>query len=1094
MLSDQTIDLLNGLSLAEVMRNKGYSVDHQTSTCIFYRCPFHQETSGSFSVDKFPKNGQKYAGFNCYSCGKSNDSKGFGAIMLQQKLMELHGEKVDFPQVTNQLAKDFNLVIEGDYKNGFFHRMKRVDPQEEISFNLKEFPLNNAELRALGCQSVPIFRRSRSDNGETIETAARDDQGEVIYKYSFGNGFYSSYGNGNNFDSHLLQKMFNLYSVDSYTTPERADKDGVLNSYQVSATDSYPIFLFKYQDEKGWWARKYEPYFRETTGKDGRKGANHKFTWWYEGDRRRDDLRGQLYGDADVMRALKTGEVSSSDGEGHPVTEVSRKVDAKRKDVKVFQRIVICSGPRDAINVYFHSNAHVVFPHSESVELSKATIDSLFKIAANVYVLYDIDKTGIRQMHNLALKYVEVKVVYLPEDLATQHNPRTGKACKDAEEFFNFYPAMMRRNEKLAGISVNHYFNDLLITSKRMRFWDIQYQSKKDEDEERFTIKKYTLNFDNMAQFLSANGFYKYTDEARNTKFVRIQNNIVDVVDESQALSVAKEIMKDFLKYNSNYYNEDLSNAISTQKRVGRDTMSNIKEIKLDFMSWGKDFEYFFFRNCSVKVTKDSIEMVDYINLPFHVNREAIIDYDYRPEHTPLFHIKENPDYRFEVKRHEERMADRRMTEEDIAKENANFIAYERLNRFKLSFTIDLKEMAPSVQYLFDTCRIHWEKEQLGLALTPDEIQRQNMHFVNKVALLGYILSRYRTGAMQQMGGMTDYKVVDEGKSSGGTGKSLMRDLFELVRKVCYIPGQSFKRKENMGKNFQEFRNTVHSLCFIDDLREETVGEDFYNSTENLTVKTLYNDEYTLPKAITPKIFTTFNKMSFDLSVPSTARRLFLGMASDYYHPCNYSGTISESSPFTKFGKDIIKEATDSEHNQSVFLMLQCCQFYLGLQESLIPPMEKDGMMRILQSSIRDASFIEWANLYFNNPWHFCRPLAIQDIVINYLEYRGEEVTTISIRKNYEDVMSKMNLYCKNMNYVMNPPIVYRADNGSKYPRHNAWKTIMVNDRPSNRPRERTHTRCCLFYRMGDVPKSQKEILPCPDTDVEKEEERDYNT
>lgn len=1084
--------MLHNLPLPEVMRNNGFSPDRQTVSCVFYRCPFHNERNGSFCVDKFPKKGQAYAGFNCFVCGETAGSKGYGAIMLQQKLLERAGEKSDFISAANRLARDFNLVLEGDYKNGFFHRMKRVDAQTELSFETKEGSFSNAELRALGCQSYPLYRRDYDESGEGIEVAERGEDGEVLYKYSFGKDFYRSSCKGNNFDSRVLQERFNLYALDSYTTPARVGEGGAMYSYRVSATSSYPIFLFQYKDEKGWWARKYEPYFKESTDKDGRKGANHKFTWWYEGDRRREDLRDMLYGDNDVMRALSTGEISSSDGDAHPVIEVERKTGKgdklRRNYVKVFKRIVICSGPRDAISVYFHSDAHVVFPHSESVEIPRYTMEKLFEIASSVYVLYDIDKTGIRQMNRLALKYVDLRVVYLPDDLGTQVNPRTGKSCKDAEEFFNFYPAVMRKNERLAGVSVNHYFNDLLVTAKRMRFWDTQYQSKRDVDDERFKVIKYTLNFDCMSQFLSANGFFRYIDEGGTTKFVRVQNNIVDVVDEGQALAVAKEIMKDFLRYNSRYYTEDLSNAISTQKKIGRDTMANIRPIRLNFMSWGKDFEYFFFRNCAVKVTKDSIEPVDYINLPFHVNRNAILDWDYHAERTPLFEIVENPEYAAERERHEQRMADKRMSEDELAKETTHFIAYKRLFRFHLRFPDDINNMPPCVQYLYDTSRIHWRKEQMGMALTDEERQRQDMHFVSKVAAIGYVLSRYRTGTMQQLAAFTDYSVVDEGKSSGGTGKSLLRDFFGLVRKVCFIPGKGFKKKENMAKNFQEFQDTVDSLFFIDDLREDIASDEFYNVTENITVKTLYNNEVTLPKERTPKIFVTMNKMSFDLNEDSTARRVFLGMVSDYYHAGNYSGTVRPCSPYTKFGKDIIKEATEEEQNRSIQMMLQCCQFYLGLQESLIPPMEKDGLMRIIYSSIKDAVFIEWANKYFANPLHFSRPLSLQEIVMDYLDHRGEEITGTNIKRNRSETLKKLNLYCLNMQYSMNPPIVFRSDQNSNYPRHYAWETDFEHDRPVALPRQRRFTRCCFFYRIGEEPKSVDEILKCPETDIEMEE------
>lgn len=1088
MISEQIVNQLNELPLTDVMRNNGYAIDHQTARCVFYRCPFHHETDGSFSVEKYPNKGNDYAGSHCYGCKEGN---AFGAITLQTKLLERAGEEFDFPAVVKRLAKDFNLIIDGDYMNGFFHRMKRVGGQPEISFKEKSGAFTNAELRAIGCQSVPLFRRDRKEDGEQVETAIRDEQGEALYKYSFGADLYTAAGRAGNFDSRVLAEQFNLTSLDSYTTPQRTGKDGKAESFHVLATDSYPVFLFRYQDEQGWWARKYEPYFRETLDKDGRKNPNHKFTWWYEGDRRRDDLRNHLYGNADVMRAIQTGEVVSSDPKGHPTKEVRVKIGEKKKDVQKFERIIICSGPRDAINTYFHSNAHVVFPHSENAPISTAMINKLFQIALNVYVMYDIDKTGLKNMNELALKHVDLKVIYLPEDLITQQNTRTRKACKDAEEFFNFYPAVMRKNERLSKISVNHYFNDMVITSKRMRFWDEQIKDKKDKDDFEFTVSKFTINFDSMAQFLSANGFFKYLDESRTTKFVHVRNNIVDVVDESQALSVAKEIMKDFLTYNSNYYSEELSNAISTQKRVGRDTMSNIKEIKLNFVSWGKDFDYFFFRNCAVRVTKDGIDPVDYVNLPFHVNRASILDHDFRPEHAPLFEVVENPEYRIELQHHEQRMADKSITEDELNKENAHFIAYKRLYRFKVRFPQAMDTMPPCVQYLYDTCRLYWKKEAIGLPLTAEERQRQDMHFVSKLGAIGYVLSRYRTGMMQQMAVFTDYSVVDEGKSCGGTGKSLIYDFLSLVRNVHLILGRSLKKKENMAKNFQEFRDTVHSLCFIDDLRADIAGDEFYNVTENITVKTLYNNEMTIPKERTPKIFVTTNKMSFDLSEDSTARRIFLGMMSGYYHPANYSGTIPLLTPGIKFGKDIIKDATEDEKNQSIYMMLQCCQFYLGLQESLIPPMEKDGLMRIMFSSIKDAVFIEWANEFFMNKWHFLRPIALKEMVASFLEHKGEEVTTISVKKNTGDVIDKMKLYCENLQYTINPSIVFRAEKNPTYPRYYAWVTPYVNDRPTKEPRFKEHTRCFFFYRMGEEPKTLKEILQCPDTDLEKEEEKE---
>lgn len=1093
MISDKTIDMLNSLPLTEVMRNNGYAISSQTARNAFYRCPFHQETNGSFCVSKSAPKGQRYASFHCFVCSKENNSEGVGAILLQQRLLEKAGEKYDFLSAVNRLAKDFNLIIDGDYKNGFFHRARKVQPQDSWSYQVREGGFTPSEMRALGCQVQPAFSPAIGRGEDAKQAAILDEQGNNRLRYSFNPDYYR--GNGAApFDTVQLTRMFNLYPLKTYTTPAKPDSDGVLNSYEVKSTDGYPVFMFRYEGEHGWWARKYEPYFKETTDADGRRQPNYKFTWWYENGEKPEGFFQEIYGDNDVMRALQTGKVESSDPEGHPLVNVERKkiVDGRsqREWKDVFSRIVICSGPRDAINVYFHSDAHVVFPHSESVELSKKIIDKLFEIAREVFVLYDIDRTGIKAMNRLALKYVDMKVIYLPEDLATRHNPRTGKACKDAEEFFNFYPSVMRNDEHLQHLTINRYFADLMKTACRMRFWDVQFQSKKDEDESRFLVKKYTLNFDNMAQFLSANGFYKYTDEADTTKFVRISNNIVDVVEENQALSEAKEIMKNFLRYNSQYYCEELSNAISTQKRIGRDSMSGIKKVELNFRSWGKDFDYFFFRNCAVKVTPDSIDTVDYIDLPFHVNRKAIIDFDFYPQNAPLFTIEENPEYLARKELNERRLQDKSLSESDRRREDAEFIAYQRMYRYFLNFPKEMDKMPLCIQWLYDTGRIHWRKEALGMALTAEEKQRQDMHFVCKVALMGYMLSRYRTGTMQKMGVVTDYSVPDECKNSGGTGKSFFRSFFEMVRKVCYIQGQSLKKKENMAKNFDKFHYTVDSMVLIDDLREDVVGKEFYNITDNITVKTLYHDEMTLPREATPKIFVTMNKFPFDMSEGSTSRRIILAMQSDYYHDEDYSGQLRKFTPQTKFGKDIILEATEEERNEAVYMMLQSCQFYLGLQDSLIPPMERDGQMRILYSAIKDQMFIDWANRFFASEWHWKRPIAVQEMAMSLLEHRGEPVTKPNIAGIRKELLEKMQAYCFNMQYTMNPRIVYGNDKNSKEPRRYAWVTEFIDDSHYKKDRIRESVRCCYFYKLGEEPKDTSEILKCPDTDEEMEERR----
>ena len=201
-IPQETVDKLNQIPLTLVMENNGYTISHRTESEAFYVCPFHNEKDASFKVDLFPKNTKKRGpaslpGFQCFGCGAS----GWGALMLQAALSRKKLDK-DFrfvaeelsrignidleDEAVDSLAKQGNLVIGGDHKNGFFHRARIIAPQDEFSFEAKETFSRN-DLRAIGCQVQQAFRRNWLLEGTSD---AVTDNGEAVWKYSFEKSFY----------------------------------------------------------------------------------------------------------------------------------------------------------------------------------------------------------------------------------------------------------------------------------------------------------------------------------------------------------------------------------------------------------------------------------------------------------------------------------------------------------------------------------------------------------------------------------------------------------------------------------------------------------------------------------------------------------------------------------------------------------------------------------------------------------------------------------------------------------------------------------------------------------------------------------------
>ena len=126
-------------------------------------------------------------------------------------------------------------------------------------------------------------------------------------------------------------------------------------------------------------------------------------------------------------------------------------------------------------------------------------------------------------------------------------------------------------------------------------------------------------------RWLESNGFYKYyPDGADGFVFIRVENNLIDNTTEDKLKDfVLNELLKisefkvyEFLASNSKYFKEDYLNLLDN--------------IKVEFKEDTIDTGYIYFRNCAVKVTPKSKEIIDYIDLGGFVWKKHIIDYEFK--------------------------------------------------------------------------------------------------------------------------------------------------------------------------------------------------------------------------------------------------------------------------------------------------------------------------------------------------------------------------------------------------------------------------------------------------------------------------------
>lgn len=233
-----------------------------------------------------------------------------------------------------------------------------------------------------------------------------------------------------------------LKPLDYYITA--ANKKG--KSYKISGNDNYPMYFYDYGKtgaDGHTWGKIYQPL------------GDVRFL--YFGQKPEDFF----FGDRDFLAAYAKAKKGIYPGQVEADDEGGEEVQMKWK------QLIICSGPSDALNVRgADAGYHVCWPNSETAELTEYQMGLLSQLAENIYILYDIDDTGIANMYKTALRYLDLKIIQLPNELKN-YRDRKGKPCKDAKDFFVHF----RRPE-----NQNPYklFSDLVKLSGGLKFWTVK--------------------------------------------------------------------------------------------------------------------------------------------------------------------------------------------------------------------------------------------------------------------------------------------------------------------------------------------------------------------------------------------------------------------------------------------------------------------------------------------------------------------------------------------------------------------------------------------------------------------------------------------
>lgn len=684
------------------------------------------------------------------------------------------------------------------------------------------------------------------------------------------------------------------------------------------STENYPIFMRECVVEEGGGERAEVKFYKIYEPLNPDKGF--RFSYHPAGGKPKEYING-LHELKTLWRKLNADEEAAfyrdPANEGKPYREQKLK------------EAFICSGERDSLCCHSMGYSPLWF-NSETYRLSEAEYKEVMKYVEVLYNIPDLDSTGVRKGRKLALRFIDIHTMWLPQNLM-QYRDNRGRPRKDLRD----WQELRDRRSDFAG---------LMALAMPAKFWTERTNHKTG-------AVTYDIDTECLYNFLRLNGFYTlHDDNIKEARYIHVQGNIVREVK-----------AKDLRRFISEWAEErclprPVRNLIHNSPRLSDSALDNMREVTLDFTNYTPTTQLFFFPGKTIEATPTGlVEHNGGDGLDRYVWQENVLDH--RVTLMPPM---------FEVER-----------------------SVSPTGEARFGVRVIDSESSPLFGYVINTSRVHWRKELEynfaerdaseaeayhrahkfcinGEGLTPDERHEQEQNLVSKLFTIGYMLHHYKSPSRAWAPMAMDNKIGEDGECNGRSGKSFLFKALSLFMKTVKLSGRNAKLMDNPHVFDQVTQHT--DFVLVDDCDRHLDTGAFYDLiTSDMTVNPKNNQSYTIPFEQSPKFGFTTNYVPRDFS-PSTEARLLYLVFSDYYHQRTEGNDYLESRSIRDdFGRDLISSSYKEEDwNTDINFFMQCCQFYLSMCQESIKPMPPMG--NILKRKFKadmGTNFEEWANVFF---------------------------------------------------------------------------------------------------------------------------------
>lgn len=751
-------------------------------------------------------------------------------------------------------------------------------------------------------------------------------------------------------------QKYNIFSVKSYSWLIALKKDDNPNTpreYRDVGTKSssafYPIFALI---EKG---KEYDyevspGKIEKRTNKDfvkimQPKDANARFR--YFGYKPQDHIFGI---DQFLKMPKPKKEIAQKDEDGKVVTDDDGNIIYDKVDAKKHERLFICCGERDSLNVA-SLGAPVVWFNSETAQISEIQIKSLYKQTEEIIYIPDMDYTGIEAASKLALEFIDIRIAWLPKQLTN----RTGWSGKPLKDFTDWMKVTFNPADH-GTANIMRAFNILVNNGMTSKFWS--ESQKVNKDGIPYGPKTYNINHINAFHFLKLNGIHKVVNPNNDEHifYVKQSGHVISNITPDKIKSMFVDFVKEKrAKYGLGHFPDSLLNMLYSTEAVSDKKLTGLDVKKFNMGDCSPTSQYFFFEDYVWNITKDKIENIKNTKGVF-CKEENLINNKVKQQRVnsrEVGNVNIDEDY-FEVKK--DRDGNNRLT---IKEHNCDFLNYI-INASRVHWKDEVKGMEKSEVEKY-------QKENKNLLqggkgkLTQEQIIEQEGHALNKLYAWGYMLHSYKDDSKAWMVHGMDNEIVDDSKSFGRSGKSLLfhKAMF-IFKESLYIGARNPKVMENEFL-FNNVTDQTKYILFDDADKYFPIKRLFTWVTGDLNVNVKNRDPFVIPFFNSGKFAYTTNFAPSDLD-PSLMSRLLFVAYSDWYH--GLSDEFFEYKPGHDFGYNFFRDWDNVQWAKYINLAAQALKLFLGNQKIEAP--QSNIKKRSLIADM-GKSFHEWAIDYFTD-------------------------------------------------------------------------------------------------------------------------------